>query len=77
MSKKPLDDVYSTIVYPVPRRGSYYLGVHSTMTPDGHMKIGPTSSPALSLESYKGLENFNMSDFKKILNSYRLIMLSK
>lgn len=77
MSKKPLADKYSTIVYPIPLKGAYTLGVHSTMTPNGFMKIGPTTSPAFSLESYQGLENFNLSDFKKILNSYRLIMLSK
>ena len=74
MSKKPLNHIYKSIVYRTPIRNSDYLGVHSTITPDGHIKIGPTSSPALSLESYKGLENFNMNDFKKILNSYRLIM---
>ena len=75
-SKKPLDD-YSTIVYPIPLKGAYTLGVHSTMTPDGFMKIGPTTSPAFSLESYKGLEKFSISDFSKILNSYRLVVLGK
>ena len=77
MSKKPLKEEYSTIVYPIPLKGAYTLGVHSTMAPDGFIKIGPTTSPAFSLESYQGLEKFNLSDFGKILNSYRLIALSK
>jgi len=77
MSKKPLDHKYNTIVYPIPLKGAYTLGVHSTMTPDGHMKVGPTTSPAFSLESYQGIENFKFSDLKKIMNSYRLIMMSK
>ena len=77
ISKKPLDHMYNTIVYPIPLKGAYTLGVHSTMTPDGHMKVGPTTSPAFALEGYQGLEKFNMTDFKKILNSYRLILLGK
>lgn len=76
MSKKPLDHKYNTIVYPIPLKGAYTLGVHSTMTPNGFMKIGPTTSPAFSLESYQGLEKFNFSDLRKIMNSYRLIMMS-
>ena len=77
MSKKPLDHKYNTIVYPIPLRGTFTLGVHSTMTPDGHMKVGPTTSPAFSLDSYHGLENFKFKDLRNILNSYRLIMMSK
>lgn len=76
MSKKPLDHIYKTIVYPIPLKGAYTLGVHSTMTPDGHIKIGPTTSPAFALEGYQGLEKLNCRDFGKILNSYRLILLS-
>jgi L-2-hydroxyglutarate oxidase len=77
MSKKPLDHKYNTIVYPIPLKGAYTLGVHSTMTPDGFMKVGPTTSPAFSLESYQGLENFNFGDLKKIINSYRLILMGQ
>jgi L-2-hydroxyglutarate oxidase LhgO len=52
MSKAPLDHIYKTIVYPIPLKGAYTLGVHSTMTPNGFMKIGPTTSPAFALEGY-------------------------
>lgn len=77
MSKKPLDHLYKTIVYPIPLPGAYTLGVHSTMTPDGFMKIGPTTSPAFSLENYQGFEKINMFDIRRIVKSYSLIMRSK
>lgn len=77
MSKKPLDEMYNTIVYPIPLKAAYTLGVHSTMSPNGYMKIGPTTSPAFSLENYQGMENFNFKDLGHIINSYRLILLSQ
>ena len=54
LSDKKLDHIYKTLVYPVPIKGAYFLGVHSTLTVDGFMKIGPTVAPALSLENYHG-----------------------
>lgn len=77
MSKHPLNDHYNSIVYPIPLKGAYTLGVHSTMTPDGYMKIGPTTSPAFALEGYQGLEKMNFGDFLRVLNSYRIIMMSQ
>jgi hypothetical protein len=49
-------------VYPVPVKGAFFLGVHSTMTPYGELKIGPAAIPAFSLENYSGLENVNWKD---------------
>ena len=54
-SKRPLGDLYHSLVYPIPLPGAYTLGVHSTIAPSGHMKIGPTTSPAFSLENYNGI----------------------
>ena len=73
-SKKPLDHLYNSIVYPIPLKGAYTLGVHSTMTPDGFIKIGPTTSPAFSLENYQGFENLNFADILRVINSYRIIL---
>ncbi|MBI4701390.1 MAG: FAD-dependent oxidoreductase [Deltaproteobacteria bacterium] len=39
-------------VYPVPDLQMPFLGVHFTVTVDGHVKIGPTALPALWLENY-------------------------
>ena len=77
MSKRPLGDLYSTIVYPIPLKGAYTLGVHSTMTPEGYMKIGPTTSPAFALENYRGLENINLTDLSEVISSYWTIMCSQ
>lgn len=73
VSKQPLDHMYNSIVYPIPLPGGFTLGVHSTMTPSGHMKIGPTTSPALALENYQGLQNINWRDLRQIVLSYSLI----
>lgn len=46
-----------TLVYPVPMNG-VTLGIHSTITTDGFVKVGPSAAPAFSYEnyeSYKGL----------------------
>ena len=73
-SKEPLGAKYNSIVYPIPLKGAYTLGVHSTMTPEGHMKIGPTTSPAFSLENYNGFQNIKVNEFLNVLKSYKIIL---
>ena len=51
ISSKPLEQ-YKMIVYPVPVKGAYVLGVHSTITVDGRVKVGPTVFPAFAQENY-------------------------
>lgn len=46
-------------VYPVPNLRNPFLGVHYTVTVDGHVKLGPTAIPAFWRENYAGLENFS------------------
>jgi len=58
----------STNIYPVPKLENPFLGVHYTLTVDGGVKIGPTAIPAFWREQYKGLENFNTSEFFEILS---------
>jgi len=77
VSKEPLMDKYNTIVYPIPLKGAFTLGVHSTMTPQGYIKVGPTTSPAFSLENYQGLNKINMKDVRDIARSYFTILRSK
>lgn len=43
-----------TNVYPVPDLRNPFLGVHFTVTVDGHAKIGPTAIPCLWREQYGG-----------------------
>ena len=55
-----------TNIYPVPDLRNPFLGVHFTVTVDGHAKIGPTAIPAFWREQYAGLEGFNFRDLGEI-----------
>ncbi len=56
-----------TNVYPVPDLRNPFLGVHFTVTVEGHCKIGPTAIPAFWREQYRGLQNFKFNEFAEIL----------
>jgi len=51
-----------TNIYPVPNLRNPFLGVHFTVTADGHAKIGPTAIPALWREQYGGWDNFSAAE---------------
>ncbi|MBN2162857.1 MAG: FAD-dependent oxidoreductase [Pontiellaceae bacterium] len=53
---------FKTNIYPVPNLKNPFLGVHVTVTVDGHHKIGPTAIPAFWREQYKGTENFRFGE---------------
>ena len=53
-----------TNIYPVPDLRNPFLGVHHTITLEGHTKIGPTAIPCFWREHYQGFQNFhNFSEF--------------
>jgi L-2-hydroxyglutarate oxidase LhgO len=54
-------------VYPVPDIRNPFLGVHFTVTVDGHVKIGPTAIPALWRENYGGFDGFAASELAEIV----------
>jgi L-2-hydroxyglutarate oxidase LhgO len=56
-----------TNIYPVPNLKNPFLGVHTTVTVDGSVKIGPTAIPAFWREHYQGLDNFNFGEMLEIL----------
>lgn len=56
-----------TNVYPVPDLRNPFLGVHHTVTVDGHSKIGPTAIPCFWREHYKGMENFRFGEFVEVI----------
>lgn len=56
----------NTNIYPVPNLKNPFLGVHYTITVDGHVKIGPTAIPAFWREHYKGLSRFNIAEFMQV-----------
>lgn len=57
-----------TNVYPVPDLRNPFLGVHHTVTLDGHAKIGPTAIPCFWREHYKGLRNFRFGEFMEVVS---------
>lgn len=70
----------NTLVYPVPplqvSKEMTFLGVHTTITSEGLVKLGPTALPAFWREQHGGLNKFNINDFLKISQLYFKIMLS-
>ncbi len=55
-----------TSVYPVPDLRNPFLGVHFTVTADGHSKIGPTAIPCLWREQYDWTSNFKLDELVQI-----------
>ncbi|MDP6946834.1 MAG: L-2-hydroxyglutarate oxidase, partial [Myxococcota bacterium] len=43
-----------------------FLGVHFTVTVDGHTKLGPTAIPAFWREQYEGLSGFSLPELLEI-----------
>jgi (S)-2-hydroxyglutarate dehydrogenase len=68
ISKEPMS--LNKLVYPVPEAGAYVLGVHSTITTDGYVKIGPTVFPAFGKENYDYLQGVTMSSFFQTSSDY-------
>lgn len=63
-----------THVYPVPDLKHPFLGVHATVTVDGHVKLGPTAIPAFWREQYGGVDNFRVGEMIDIV--YRQLGLA-
>jgi L-2-hydroxyglutarate oxidase LhgO len=57
---------FRTNVYPVPNLKNPFLGVHVTVTVDGHAKIGPTAIPCLWREQYDWRHRFRASEMAAI-----------
>ena len=76
ISERKVDHIYKTLVYPVPIKGAPFLGVHSTLTIDGRIKVGPTVAPAFSIENYRGLENVKLGQALHIMNNYARMLFS-
>lgn len=56
-----------TNIYPVPDLRNPFLGVHHTVTVDGHTKIGPTAIPCFWRENYRGFRNFRLGEFLEVI----------
>lgn len=56
-----------TNIYPVPDLRNPFLGVHHTITLEGHSKIGPTAIPCFWREHYQGIHNFSFTEFMEVI----------
>ncbi len=54
-------------IYPVPDLAYPFLGVHYTLTVDGHIKIGPTAIPAFWREHYEGFSRLSLDELGEVL----------
>lgn len=59
LKSKNTNDVFKTHIYPVPDINQPFLGIHTTLTSDNYLKLGPTAIPAFSPENYKIFENLD------------------
>jgi L-2-hydroxyglutarate oxidase LhgO len=75
ISKEPVD--IKMLVYPVPAEGAFVLGVHSTLTPGGYVKIGPTVFPAFGKENYDMLQGVSLSSLASSVMNYSRLATSK
>jgi L-2-hydroxyglutarate oxidase LhgO len=67
LKSKNTNDVFKTHIYPVPDINQPFLGVHTTLTSDNYLKLGPTAIPAFSPENYKFFENLDIKLTPEIL----------
>jgi (S)-2-hydroxyglutarate dehydrogenase len=69
-------NAFRTNIYPVPDLRNPFLGVHFTVSADGHVKIGPTAIPGLWREQYRGFDNFRFGEFIEVLFREAGLMMS-
>jgi len=71
-----LQDSFRCNIYPVPAQDNPFLGVHLTVSVEGHVKIGPTAIPAFWRENYKGMDNFRLNELFQIILTETKLFLS-
>lgn len=64
------------LVYPVPNPVNPFLGVHTTITLNNELKIGPTAFPVIGKEQYKAIDGFSYKDLAEFLSSSRALLRS-
>ena len=61
------EEYFKSHIYPVPNIKQPFLGIHTTITSDGFLKLGPTAIPVFSPENYSLFENLDLNLTPKIL----------
>jgi len=64
------------LVYPVPNPINPFLGVHTTITLNNEIKIGPTAFPVVGKEQYRLTDGFNLKDLLEFFVSSTALLKS-
>ncbi len=64
------------LVYPVPNPVNPFLGVHTTITLNNEIKIGPTALPVVGKEQYKLTDGFNLKELAEFFTSTTALVKS-
>ena len=64
------------LVYPVPNPVNPFLGVHTTITLNKEIKIGPTALPVIGKEQYKLTDGFTLNELAEFLTSCKALLKS-
>jgi L-2-hydroxyglutarate oxidase LhgO len=64
------------LVYPVPNPVNPFLGVHTTITLNNELKIGPTAFPVIGKEQYRLFDGFNFKEIGEFLESSTALLRS-
>ncbi len=59
--------IFKRNIYPVPDIEQPFLGIHTTITSENYLKLGPTAIPALSPENYTLFEGLDLNLSFKVL----------
>ena len=73
---KLVDSNPKRLVYPVPNPVNPFLGVHTTNTLNGEIKIGPTAFPVIGKEQYRFRNGFSSNEFKEFLKASKSLINS-
>ena len=73
---KLVDSNPKRLVYPVPNPVNPFLGVHTTNTLNGEIKIGPTAFPVIGKEQYKLGNGFSRSEFLEFYKATKALLKS-
>ncbi len=65
-SKSKIKD-FKRHIYPVPDINQPFLGIHTTLTSDNYLKLGPTAIPVLSPENYSLFEGLDWNISREVL----------
>ena len=67
LKSKKKSNIFKRHIYPVPDVSQPFLGIHTTLTEDNYLKLGPTAIPALSPENYKIFDGLDIEITPEII----------